>query len=335
MVSFWGQGEIQDKYEDTMYAVNRANAEEKLRDFLSRQEQLIDMVNHQATLEALHDRVFEPGVPPLGRIVYAVASSLHSVAYLNWLWWKLSLLTVSFVVYNLASDYTEEYLLEDDEDAHGGNSFFGRPDNDHFNRLYPSWQVWWPARVQVLLALQMLVSHAMLGGALTVISRTRENPDHVVDFGTLGGLLYDKLEVRVPPRPLQTYYVFTNPWSWYYTWYFGCSLLSCLYFYPSYALLLADIVAHNRTMQYILQSITRNWLKLIYSVLFSFIMIIIFATGAFFTDAFRGKYTLGDHMDRRSLLAFVATHLDYGMREAPSFEDDGYSSPEGELPIAG
>ena len=64
------------------------------------------------------------------------------------------------------------------------------------------------------------------------------------------------------------------------------------------------------------QSITRNWSKLIYSVVFSFIIIVAFATPAFFTEEFRGHYSLGDHMDARSLLGFVATHLDYGMREA-------------------
>ena len=52
-----GRREIKMAWDDMMYHVNRTNAEEKLRDFLVKQEQLIDMVNHQAMLDGLHDQL--------------------------------------------------------------------------------------------------------------------------------------------------------------------------------------------------------------------------------------------------------------------------------------
>lgn len=88
-------------------------------------------------------------------------------------------------------------------------------------------------------------------------------------------------------------------------------------------------------MQYILESVTRNYLRLFYAFVFAFILVWILATYAFFTPSLRGQYTLGDHTAHSNLLAFVRLHWDYGLREAPSFNDDDFGDADGREPWVG
>ena len=180
----------------------------------------------------------------------------------------------------------------------------------------------------------MLLSHALVDGGLTITQRTNANPSNSFSFGVIHASLGELKFDGVPLHFLQVLYFFSNPMSLYYIMYFATSAYASFRCYPMYVLCLVDLITHFQTMQFIMSAITRNWQKLIAALFFAFIIIWIFGMFSYFNDSLRGHYTLGDHMDRRSLYYYIMTHWDYGMREAPSFDADFYGAPFGKFEIA-
>ena len=79
-------------------------------------------------------------------------------------------------------------------------TFFGLPSSQHFDHFgeIAIWHVLIPARVQVIFAVLMFVSHAAVGGWVTVVQRSRENPDNTISLGSLGGALSRPIHVPAP-----------------------------------------------------------------------------------------------------------------------------------------
>ena len=120
----------------------------------------------------------------------------------NWLWWILSLVAVFWINIALLLDYDEEFNL-----SMNGDVFT----NDHFDALFPDWQVLYPARLQVTFAAMMLLSHALVDGGLTITQRTNANPSNSFSFGVIHASLGELKFDGVPLHFLQVLYFFSNP----------------------------------------------------------------------------------------------------------------------------
>jgi len=107
-------------------------------------------------------------------------------------------------------------------------------------------------------------------------------------------------------------------------WFIALLTLSLLGFFSHrlwYAACVIDIIPQIRMMEFLLESISRNISKLFLTVLLGVIMLYIFSTVTYLLYA--DEYDLDGHMDCQTLLNCFKLHIDYGLLNPPSWEDDG------------
>jgi hypothetical protein len=114
-------------------------------------------------------------------------------------------------------------------------------------------------------------------------------------------------------------------------------LTSCAFYawrwekYWAYVPCLLDVVFQIKQMYFLYVAITKNIVKIGYTMLLTFLLLYFAAFIAYFyvsdTYSVAGVYSKCSAAENDTILSCYLTHLDYGLNSAPMWPGDGFISP--------
>jgi len=162
--------------------------------------------------------------------------------------------------------------------------------------------------------------HSCIGGLLLVrhILNSRA-ADHLIHTGKQVSLLS-----QIITMPKVIAYVGSD--AWWPCVMIGCSILALIRsYYALYAICLLDAIPQLRFMNFLIIAIKKNLVKVIFTILLAIILLYLISvtTYLFFAD----QYSFQGHYGCDSFLNCFKLHVDYGLQNQPSWNDDSTIQP--------